>query len=121
MLAARTLARRVAAPAVRHAAARPKSSSANVIVTKPAAATTAMDQLKGTLSSLLGGSDALPDDEPVLKSACGDVDEDDDDEMEEMFVQGPAGMEYGGPTRGGRMPEPTRFGDWERKGRTSDF
>ena len=120
MLAARTLARRVAAPAVRHAAARPKSSSANVIVTKPAAAT-AMDQLKGTLSSLLGGSDALPDDEPVLKSACGDADEDDDDEMEEMFVQGPMGMEYGGPTRGGRMPEPTRFGDWERKGRTSDF
>ena len=42
-------------------------------------------------------------------------------EWEEMFVQGPAGMEWNGPTRGGARPEPTRFGDWERKGRVSDF
>ena len=50
-------------------------------------------------------------------------DEDDDlEEPEEMFVEGPSGgMEWGGPTRGGRHAEPTRFGDWERKGRTSDF
>jgi hypothetical protein len=41
--------------------------------------------------------------------------------MEEMFIMGPAGMEWGGPTRGGKRPEPTRFGDWERKGRASDF
>jgi hypothetical protein len=26
-----------------------------------------------------------------------------------------------GPTRGGKRPEPTRYGDWERKGRASDF
>jgi len=51
----------------------------------------------------------------------GATDDDDEDEMEDMFVQGPAGMEWGGPTRGGRRPEPTRFGDWERKGRASDF
>jgi hypothetical protein len=38
-----------------------------------------------------------------------------------MFIMGPAGMEWGGPTRGGKRPEPTRFGDWERKGRASDF
>jgi hypothetical protein len=44
-----------------------------------------------------------------------------EDEMEEMFIQGPAGLEWGGPTRGGRRPEPTRYGDWERKGRVSDF
>lgn len=29
--------------------------------------------------------------------------------------------EWGGPRRGGRMPEPTRYGDWERKGRCTDF
>ena len=29
--------------------------------------------------------------------------------------------EWGGPTKGGSMPEPTRFGDWERKGRCTDF
>lgn len=56
---------------------------------------------------------------------CGPVPQeggdDDLDEWEEMFVQGPAGLEWNGPTRGGRRPEPTRFGDWERKGRASDF
>ena len=41
--------------------------------------------------------------------------------MEEMFVMGPKGMEWNGPTRGGQRPEPTRYGDWERKGRASDF
>lgn len=55
-------------------------------------------------------------------SKCGPEDDPDDlDEMEEMFIQGPAGMEWNGPTRGGKRPEPTRFGDWERKGRASDF
>lgn len=47
--------------------------------------------------------------------------QEEEDEMEEMFVQGPAGMEWGGPTRGGRHKEPTRYGDWERKGRCTDF
>ncbi len=64
-----------------------------------------------------GGAKGVP------KDACGPepaLDEEEDD-MEEMFVQGPAGMEWGGPTRGGRRPEPTRFGDWERNGRASDF
>lgn len=60
--------------------------------------------------------------EGVLTSACGDVeDEDDEDDMEDMFVETPMGKEWGGPTRGGRLAEPTRFGDWERKGRASDF
>ena len=52
----------------------------------------------------------------------------DDDEMEteEMFVQAHASLghgqvEWGGPRRGGRYSEPTRFGDWERKGRCTDF
>ena len=60
--------------------------------------------------------------EKVKKEACGDTDDDDElEELEEMFVQGPAGMEWGGPTRGGARPEPTRYSDWERKGRCSDF
>lgn len=60
----------------------------------------------------------------TIKSAsCGpDPVEEDEDEMEEMFVMGPSGtMEWGGPTRGGQHKEPTRYGDWERKGRCSDF
>lgn len=76
---------------------------------------------------------------------CGEGPETGDDleELEEMFVHGPAGVEWGGPTRGGQRPEPTRYGkfcsnflkicrisppphfslagDWERKGRASDF
>ena len=55
-------------------------------------------------------------------------DDDDDDEMEqeEMFVDpdeslGTTEREWGGPRRGGRYPEPIRYGDWERKGRCSDF
>ena len=47
--------------------------------------------------------------------------DDDDDDMEDMFVDTSMGKEWGGPTRGGRMPEPTRFGDWERDGRCTDF
>ena len=61
-------------------------------------------------------------------AACGTVDVIDDDEMEqeEMFVDphnslGHGKREWGGPCRGGRLPEPTRFGDWERKGRCTDF
>jgi hypothetical protein len=51
---------------------------------------------------------------------------DDEMEQEEMFVAphitlGTDMVEWGGPRRGGRMPEPTRFGDWERKGRCTDF
>ena len=58
----------------------------------------------------------------IKKDACGpEIDDDELEELEEMFVQGPAGVEWGGPTRGGQRPEPTRYGDWERKGRASDF
>lgn len=49
------------------------------------------------------------------------AEEEDGEELEEMVQDGPAGKEWGGPTRGGRYREPTRFGDWERKGRCSDF
>lgn len=44
------------------------------------------------------------------------------DEYEEMFVTTPFNnVEWGGPLRGGKLPEPTRFGDWERKGRCTDY
>lgn len=33
----------------------------------------------------------------------------------------PVTLEWGGPTKGGTMPEPTRYGDWERKARCYDF
>ena len=52
--------------------------------------------------------------------------DDDETEQEDMFVDAHPtfefqGKEWGGPRRGGRLPEPTRYGDWERKGRCSDF
>ena len=62
------------------------------------------------------------DDPPPTKiNVAIDAETDDDDDMEDMFVDTSMGKEWGGPTRGGRMPEPTRFGDWERKGRATDF
>jgi hypothetical protein len=57
---------------------------------------------------------------------CGPVD-DEEMEQEEMFVTSDPILghgkiqEWGGPRRGGRLAEPTRFGDWERKGRCTDF
>ena len=72
----------------------------------------------------------IPDanqDKKMNTESCGeDPMKDDEDDFEEMFVDPfPAfehnQREWGGPTRGGRFPEPTRFGDWERKGRCTDF
>ena len=46
----------------------------------------------------------------------------DEDDYEDMFVKTTFNnIEWGGPLRGGKMPEPTRFGDWERKGRCTDY
>ena len=55
------------------------------------------------------------------------TDDEEEMEQEEMFVIADPVLglgnnrEWGGPRRGGSMPEPTRFGDWERKGRCTDF
>ena len=82
------------------------------------------------LLSFVGAPQVKPtSDEKVALSSCGDVaseNDDDDMEQEEMFVEAHASfghnkVEWGGPRRGGRFPEPTRFGDWERKGRCTDF
>ncbi|EQC38418.1 hypothetical protein SDRG_04129 [Saprolegnia diclina VS20] len=56
----------------------------------------------------------------IIVDTVLDDDEDEDDE-EEMVTIGPAGTEWGGPSRGGKYMEPTRFGDWEKKGRCMDF
>lgn len=61
---------------------------------------------------------------PDPKAKCGpEGSEEEEEEMEDMFVMGPSvgAIEWNGPTRGGSRPEPTRYGDWERKGRISDF
>ena len=63
----------------------------------------------------------------TCSQGISNVEEDEEDEQEEMFVTADPVLgigniqEWGGPRRGGRMLEPTRFGDWERKGRCSDF
>ena len=50
-------------------------------------------------------------------AACGpDADEDEDDEDFVDMVNADTG-EWNGP----RGPEPTRYGDWEQKGRCTDF
>jgi hypothetical protein len=54
-----------------------------------------------------------------MPDKCGPLDEDDEADMVPMID--PKTGEWGGPTRGGSAPEPTRFGDWERKGRCTDF
>ena len=59
----------------------------------------------------------------IPNSPFNDVIEEEESELEEMFVEGPSlgKVEWGGPTRGGSRLEPTRYGDWDRKGRCSDF
>jgi hypothetical protein len=57
-----------------------------------------------------------------LGPECGPlVDPIDDDDDAGVPMVDPKTGEWGGPTRGGTRPEPTRFGDWERNGRCSDF
>ena len=79
-------------------------------------------------------------DEPTLKDFMNKLDDEggacsqgvppqefEEDDQEDMFVTADPSLgvgerkEWGGPRRGGRYEEPTRFGDWERKGRCTDF
>jgi len=63
---------------------------------------------------------------PHLNNNENDND-DEEEEQEDMFVTSDpilgvgTILEHGGPRRGGTLKEPTRFGDWERKGRCTDF
>jgi hypothetical protein len=83
-----------------------------------ALATAPVSQWRG-MSVILTGKEAQK--ALTIDGAAEDEDEDEDDDMVEMFIMGPGGMEWGGPTRGGKHPEPTRYGDWEQKGRCTDF
>uniref|UniRef100_A0A7S0C435 Succinate dehydrogenase assembly factor 4, mitochondrial n=1 Tax=Proboscia inermis TaxID=420281 RepID=A0A7S0C435_9STRA len=73
-------------------------------------------------------SASIETEDKQILSACGPIPgEDDIDEEDEeyMFVEphpilNTDKIEWGGPRRQG-LPEPTRFGDWERKGRCTDF
>ena len=55
------------------------------------------------------------------EEACGPLPAEDDDLSDPVSMIDSKTGEWGGPTKGGTMPEPTRFGDWERKGRCTDF
>lgn len=83
-----------------------------------------------------GGADASRPSISTDESTCShgistdpnllDNELDDEEDMEDMFVEpdaclGTSEIEWGGPRRGGKFAEPTRFGDWERKGRCTDF
>mmetsp|Transcript_26570 Transcript_26570/g.69002 ORF Transcript_26570/g.69002 Transcript_26570/m.69002 type:complete len:121 (+) Transcript_26570:137-499(+) len=118
----RTSLRFLRTPAARHAVRPPRSAPPSLSAVSgacrpksSAAAPAAADAGAATLA-------APRDDAPPTKiNVAIDAETDDDDDMEDMFVDTSMGKEWGGPTRGGRMPEPTRFGDWERKGRATDF
>lgn len=81
------------------------------------------DTPKVEISKVEAGTESIPDHTPPISLE----EDEDDDYMEDMYVEpdvslGPcAKTEWGGPRRGGRYSEPTRFGDWERKGRCTDF
>jgi len=90
-------------------------------VVRPIPATAALRRPKSSAAAAAPRDDAAPPAPKPRVAVDAEIDDDDDDDMEDMFVDTNMGKEWGGPTRGGRMPEPTRFGDWERKGRATDF
>ena len=91
-------------------------------VVRPIPATAAaLRRPKSSAAAAAPRDDAAPPAPKPRVAVDAEIDDDDDDDMEDMFVDTSMGKEWGGPTRGGRMPEPTRFGDWERKGRATDF
>ena len=57
------------------------------------------------------------DEDRVLKAACGEVSSSEDEGPEMVDIRNPDTGEIGGP----RGKEPTRYGDWEAKGRCWDF
>jgi len=76
-----------------------------------------------TTSSSSGSSCSTPH----LNNNNVEADDEEEEEQEDMFVTSDpilgvgTILEHGGPRRGGTLKEPTRFGDWERKGRCTDF
>ena len=117
----RTSLRVLRTPAARHAVRPPRSAPPSLSAVSGACRP--KSSVAAPADADAGATLAAPRDDPPPKVSVAidaEIDEDDDD-MEDMFVDTSMGKEWGGPTRGGRMPEPTRFGDWERKGRATDF
>lgn len=116
------MARARASALARAAAARPHSNASSSVTAAPGAATPAeREPATGPRSpraeKLAAGKALAPEDDK-----CGPLDDGEDSEDEEWVeMVDPATKEWGGPTRGGTLPEPTRFGDWEKKGRVTDF
>ena len=50
-----------------------------------------------------------------------DVNDDYDDDENIFMKTSFNNIEWGGPLRNGNYLEPTRFGDWEKKGRCTDY
>ena len=76
---------------------------------QPSSSTPPKNPLNPTLKDFMKSEAQLKKPLEMPKS-CGDKNEEDDlSEEEEMFVKGPVDgkMEWNGPTRGGRRPEPT--------------
>ena len=97
-----------------------RTTATRSTVVRPIPATVALRRPKSSAAAVPPRDDAAPPTPKPRVAVDAELDDDDDD-MEDMFVDTSMGKEWGGPTRGGRMPEPTRFGDWERKGRATDF
>jgi len=90
--------------------------------------TSARDDTGIQITKSVHSEESIVEEEQTSTCSRGipDDPEDDAEVMEEMFVKpdvslGHNHLEWGGPRRGGRFEEPTRFGDWERNGRCSDW
>ena len=77
--------------------------------------------MTGVNSAPSKGCNKAPDNNKLLNPLGEDDEDDEADFMIDMVSEGPSGLEWGGPRKGGKFPEPTRYGDWEQKGRASDF
>jgi hypothetical protein len=77
-------------------------------ITRDPASTNDRPRLGRALARLMGGAEESSIEQPVAAAAPP--------KAEDNFTAGQPG-EHGGP----KGPEPTRYGDWERKGRCVDF
>lgn len=111
-----------AAPAARAAFAARAAAASSSTTPPPPPPSRAQLQQRGPLGVELA-RDVRPPGKPAPSpspdASCGPLDE--DDAADYVPMVDPTSGEWGGPTKGGAMPEPTRFGDWERKGRCTDF
>jgi hypothetical protein len=72
--------------------------------------------LSGTLGPTPGEENDITGSSDVSRAPV-DADEDETEGVEMWNRSAPGGPEWGGP----RGDEPTKFGDWARNGRVSDF